>query len=97
MQLRYVAGYIDANGNIIKGTGDFTVVHRTTGHYQIIFEPRFTNIISVIATQVYTPDGSTLDNAVIVNITNEQCYLHTGDAGGNNSDRQFCFIAVGAA
>jgi len=97
MQLRQVAGHINANGDIVSGTGDFATIHRATGHYQIVFEPQLKRIVSAVATQIFPPDGSTLDNTVIIHISNEECFLHTGGSSGSDADRDFCFIAVGEA
>lgn len=97
MLQRLTAGDIDGStGNARRTTGDFRVEHPGTGHYRIIFEPRFTKIVSVVATQdTLSPNGSTLDNLAIIHYGDDFCELHTGDSNGNNSNRSFSFIAVG--
>lgn len=90
---RIVAGTVDADAKIKNGSG-FSVSRTSTGHYQVSFRPAFHNVSGASVTQVY-PEGSTLDNAVIISLSNTDLFLQVGNVSGKNENRDFSFVAVG--
>ncbi|MCW0453767.1 hypothetical protein [Xanthomonas sacchari] len=92
--VRVVAGVVGADGAVRNGAG-YAVAHVSTGHYLVSFQPPFQALDGVSVTQIYPGDGSTCDNAVIIRLDAGEVLLKTGDGGGNQSDRDFSFVAIG--
>jgi hypothetical protein len=96
-KLTIIRGTVNSDGSIAAGTG-YTIDHWDTGHYNVTFTTPFSNPPSGAVTQVFfdtTEGGSTLDNAVIIEIENSYIGLQTGDSLGVKSDRGFTFVFVG--
>ncbi len=91
---RIIAGTVNADGSVLNGS-EFTVSKPSKGHYLVSFRPAFEKISGGAVTQIYTSDGDTRDNAVIVKLHNYECYLKTGNASGDTDDRMFTFIFAG--
>ena len=100
-EYKIVRGSVNADGSIEAGSG-FDVTHTATGLYYIDFNPAFNSFPTIVVTQNYpswdnsTDTGSSLDNGVIYGLTKNRALLKTGDQYGDASDRNFCFIAIGA-
>ncbi|MGL4730348.1 MAG: hypothetical protein ACRCW0_02035 [Clostridium sp.] len=94
-------GYIGKNGSVLSrsNTGHFHVSKIDTGIYEVSFEPHFETIPIVVATQVWKDSGpsggNTLDNVVLIDITQTKFRIKTGGMSGHPSDREFTFIALG--
>ncbi|EKU23695.1 hypothetical protein [Xanthomonas graminis] len=91
---RVVAGVVAGNGQIRNGSG-FSVARTSTGHYLLSFQPAFETLGGAAITQIYSGDGDTRDNAVILRIDARQVLIKTGDGNGAQSDRDFSFVALG--
>jgi hypothetical protein len=101
--IHMVAGFIRGiDGFIFGDRGGIHGVQRvSTGIYIVTFSFTFSNRPTVVATQCFpggidmnNNGGSTLDNAIVVSITNTQVKIKTGDSNGNSSDRDFAFMAM---
>jgi hypothetical protein len=84
-----------------SGTG-YKVDHVQAGVYTVLFDKSFNGIPSVVVTQVYPDDlnstgGNTLDNAVVIGISNDRFRVTTGAYQGAKQDRDFAFIAMGSS
>lgn len=98
-----VYGYIDTNGDIISGSGNFNVTRIDLGLWDITFkENTFINTPAVTVSQLSsdgsdTTDhgGSTLDNANLVILNKSRVRIKTGDDSGKPKNRHFTFIAIG--
>ncbi|MVA27012.1 hypothetical protein V6582_15110 [Agrobacterium vitis] len=91
---RIIAGTVKSTGEIISGDG-FSVSRVSKGHYQVSFRPAFSKIGGASVTQIFPSDGNTKDNAVIISLDVNGIYVKTGDSGGDATDRNFTFVAVG--
>ena len=100
--LQMIRGTVESNGTALPGTGfkGFTVTRNSTGVYTITFDPAFSFVPTVVATQEYPSDfgsgGDTRDNAVVVGVDKTKCKIKCGDNEGKSSDRRFHFIAIGS-
>lgn len=94
MTNRIISGTVNRDGSIKYGS-EFSVTRTREGHYLVAFRPAFTQISGAAVTQIYPNDGSTLDNAVILDLKGTELNLKTGDGGGNAQDRDFTFVATG--
>lgn len=99
-RLRIIRGTVDASGTRIEGSG-FSV-SKSGSLWKITFDEAFNNEPTVLAAQQYPDDnkvdgngGNTRDNAIVVGVKTSECYIKTGDSGGDHSWRRFHFIAVG--
>lgn len=96
-KLTLIRGTVNFDGSIAQGTG-FTINHWDTGHYIVNFSTPFSNTPSGAVTQVFfdtAEGGSTLDNAVIIEMGSSFVSLQTGDSNGIKSDRGFTFLFAG--
>lgn len=88
----------DSKGKVIAGTV-LTVTHPNTGLYDINFNASFSDVPTVVVTQIFpggaSEGGDTRDNAVVVFVTKDSCRIKCGDGSGQPSDRMFSMIAVG--
>ena len=91
---RTIAGTVNADGTIKSGQ-EFSVSLTTTGHYMVAFRPAFAQIAGGSVTQIYSGDGSTLDNCVLIKLNATEAFIKTGDMAGRESNRAFTFIFVG--
>ena len=96
-------GNINSDGSTKSGSGEFSSRKAGNGEYVVTFRPKFHGVPSVIATQNYpgwsdfgSSGGSTKDNCTIVAVSYGEVKIKTGDGDGKATDRNFCFIAVGA-
>ncbi|MDN7919233.1 hypothetical protein QZM99_14180 [Burkholderia gladioli] len=93
-----VWGSVDQDGNILSGSGDFSVENPSSGIYKIIFENTFNGIPAVVATQNNwgkTSEQNT-DGVVVPVVNNNYCNIVTGNASGSQQiNRAFGFIAIG--
>lgn len=91
-------GVVNANGDVISGSGGFSVLNTTAGSYVIAFHTPFSSIPAVVATQngnFTTPPPSNLDGVAVGELTPTAFLASTGDSQGNPENRQFSFIAIG--
>jgi len=94
---------VDRDGNVKSSSGIRTSATKIEeGVYEIIFDPQFSGMPSVTATQVYPGFGSfddtggdTRDNAVIGALDQSRVLIKTGNDSGKKKNRDFCMIAVG--
>lgn len=93
---RTIWGTISANGRKISGEG-FAVSRRDKGNYLIDFEPSFSSRPAITSSQFGLEKLSedTRDNVVFPYLEPGSATALTGDSGGNRTDRQFSFIAIG--
>lgn len=103
---RIIYGCVTRGGQAYSGEG-FTVERSAKGICTITFDVPFTSPPAVVATQQYAirkPDtwddfenkgGSTKDNVVVIALDETTVRLKTGDGDGNETNRNFCFTAVG--
>ncbi|MGH6872962.1 MAG: hypothetical protein ACREHE_15805 [Rhizomicrobium sp.] len=95
---RILAGSVYSNGDIAGGSG-FSVVQTQTGLYVVTFDTPFEFLFGGSATQAYGGSGgnggSTLDNAIVVDLTVGQVKIKTGDGSGTATSRDFTFIFAG--
>lgn len=100
MAARMEYGTVNPSGVKTSGSAGWTVRSDGTGLYLLIFEPHFSSVVSVVATQIYPNDlrstgGDTRDNAVIVGADNDEAKIKTGNNDGKAENRWFSFIALG--
>ncbi len=95
--LRMIRGSVDANGTILAGTG-FKVQAPGKGLFTLTFTQSYQSPPTVVATQywkTYQSGINTLDNSLVVAITATGCQILTGDSAGVQTNRPFCFVAMG--
>ncbi|NJL26774.1 MAG: hypothetical protein HC897_02295 [Thermoanaerobaculia bacterium] len=101
-----VTTYGGGTPKIESSSGNFEVTRLGKGLYTIYFtSATFTKIPAFVVTQQFSGSstwgdfssagGDTKDNAVIVALSSTQAKIKTGEQGGNASDRNFSFIAIG--
>ncbi len=99
MAMRTVWGTIimSPDGSIEQKGEGFTVMHQKNGEYIISFSPPFSDIPSIVGSQVLFGDEDQypVDNVVFPFLTKGAATAITGDAKGNQLDRSFSFIAIG--
>src|SRR5262245_52447902 len=94
-------GQFDSSGGAAKTVSAHLVDGGGPGLYDVNFTPPFTTIFGATVTQVEPSAGSTLDNAVIVELglSPEKTFsfirVLTGKDTGAHQDRAFSFIVVG--
>ncbi|QAU25544.1 hypothetical protein EO087_14325 [Dyella sp. M7H15-1] len=66
------------------------------GTYLINFSPAFNHLPAITGSQWgFGTSQNTKDNVTFPLLSANQSTVFTGDAGGNRSDRNFSFIAIG--
>ncbi|ALL23637.1 hypothetical protein ABEX41_12930 [Bacillus tropicus] len=101
--MRIIHGFINEDGSLVSygdsDNGHIDITRIDTGLYEVNFEPHFSNIPSVVATQLWEGSGpkggSTLDNVVMVTLSNNSVRFKTGGGSGDAANRKFTFIAMG--
>ncbi len=101
MAVRMEYGTVNPSAQKTSGSPGWSVRADGTGRYLIIFEPAFSSVVSVVATQIYPNDlssggGNTKDNAVVVGADNNEAKVKTGNNDGDATNRWFSFIAIGS-
>ncbi|MCB9761849.1 MAG: hypothetical protein H6739_18610 [Alphaproteobacteria bacterium] len=94
---------VKSNGTLWKGHGIQAVSRLSTGHYEVQWEPNFTDKPCVVVTQQWPKDtdtfndggGNTKDGAVVIATSTHRCQIKTGESDGSSSDRCFHLIAIG--
>jgi len=97
-----VHGSVKSDGTVKSGSKSFTVVKSGMGLWHIVFHTPFAQRPVVVANvtsagdtdNVQNEGGSTLDNACILAINNQQVLIKTGNSHGNAHDMPFEFIAL---
>ncbi|WP_431822346.1 hypothetical protein [Burkholderia sp. F1] len=94
---RIVWGSIDANGGVLNGSGDFTVERVDNGKYTVAFNPGFSKLPGVVASQnnFDQTNQSNMDGVAIPFVNVNFCQLNTGDDQHHLQNRSFAFIAIG--
>ncbi|WP_175947612.1 hypothetical protein [Burkholderia pyrrocinia] len=94
---RIIWGTIDAKGNILNGSGDFTVENINTGKYTVSFSPGFSALPGIIGSQnnFSNPNQSNTDGISVPYVNKNSCQINTGDSKGSAQNRSFAFIAIG--
>lgn len=96
---RIVYGYVDLDGNIISGSGDFTSKAASgDGIYQILFDTPFTKTPSVVATAAKNNSKASDAKGKAVatnNVELDNFYFIIQSTSGNNTNNDFSFIAMG--
>ncbi|WP_124492096.1 hypothetical protein [Burkholderia stagnalis] len=94
---RIIWGTINSDGSIKNGSGDFSVENTESGKYAISFNPGFSALPGVVATQNnYGDTGqSNLDGVVVPFVNNSYCQINTGNNSNKFQNRSFAFIAIG--
>lgn len=102
MAQRIIYGNINADGTRYSGTTEFDSRKTAKGTYHITFRPKFLGVPTVVLTQNYPgwtefadSGGNTKDNAVLIAVDESGCKYETGGSGGDRSDRNCGFIAIG--
>lgn len=102
MRNQTIFGNVNADGTIESNADGFSVEKAGTGLYLIKFDQPFGQIPSVSLTQNFPSwndfnagGGSTLDNCVIVAVSQQQLKVKTGGDSGDADDRNFSFIVIG--
>ncbi|NSZ17882.1 hypothetical protein [Agrobacterium vitis] len=97
MTTRTIWGTINANGTILSGSGDFAVSRTGNGQYQIQFNDDFSATPAIVGSQVLggSLSQNPLDNLVFPFLNKNGATALTGDAHGNQGDRNFSFIVIG--
>ncbi|GAB6260599.1 hypothetical protein [Photobacterium sp. R1] len=95
--MKIVYGNIDKNGNIVSGSGDFTVENVGAGHYKVGFKQAFHLAPSVVGSQTDydSSNQSPLDNIVFPFVETTGFSANVGGANGSFQNRSFSFIAIG--
>jgi hypothetical protein len=100
--VRVLWGRVNENGSIAEGTG-FTVAHPSAGRYDITFTAAFPVAPAVLVTKVWMTFGSqggtgvdTRENALVDQVLATGASVTTGDAAGNLTNSNFCFLAIGS-
>ena len=89
-------GSIEKNGTIVSGSGGFSVKRESTGNYTVLFNTAFNNNPAVVGSQWgYGSGENTRDNVIFPTLSAGSVTVQTGDGGGNYSDRNFSFVAIG--
>lgn len=103
MSDRIIWGAVNADGTIKAGSG-FDSKRIAPGTYIVDWDATFPSMPSVVLTQNYRgwddfgyEGGKTTDNAVLIASDKNAIKVGTGDGGGNRTDRNFTFIAIGPA
>ncbi len=81
------------NQTFWSNRGFSSITRHEKGRYQLFFDPDFSGNPTVIVTQ--HGSGNTKDNALVYSVSKTSCYVKTGDASGDRSDRAFTIIAIG--
>lgn len=97
---KMIHGNVNSNGT--KQTGyDFQVQRLGKGIYEITFSVPFPTVPTLLVTQNYRSwddftygGGSTLDNAVVIAVSEEKAKIKTGGDKGAAGDRNFSFLAI---
>lgn len=91
-----VFGVVAANGSVISGSADFSVLNTSGGVYSISINSPFETIPAVVTTQGGNfPQPNNRDSSVVGILTPQAFTVITGDNEGNFVNRQFSFIAIG--
>ena len=96
MATQTVWGVVNSNGTAQSGSG-FTVQYAGTGQYSITFDNAFSDIPSIVGSQVLfgSLNENTMDTVVFPQLTSKLATALTGEASGKHQDRNFSFIAIG--
>src|SRR5262245_25892851 len=89
-KLRIIRGEVDADGNILLGSG-FTAARLGIGEYHILFNTPFSGTPTVTASLVSALQGSISVRA----IHGRLAFIYTFDEDTSRGSRPFSFIAVG--
>ena len=90
-------GYINADGTIKDGSGDFTVTRVDNGVYQVSFSREFIATPAVVGSQTgYGSLGQANTDGVAFPFVEQISFTaKTGDSKGSAQNRSFSFIAIG--
>lgn len=91
-------GSVNANGQIISGSNDFTVTNTSSGRYTIAFNQGFSTTPAVVGSQnnYDNANQSNLDGVAFPFVNTNSFQINTGDGTGKAANRSFAFIAIGA-
>jgi hypothetical protein len=97
MTVRTIWGSVTSDGEIMSGSGDFSVTNVETGVYVVGFSSSFKGVPAIVATQnrcgsvgEFNTDGVTAPL-----VSEGSATLVTGDGNGSKQNRNFAFIAIG--
>lgn len=97
-----VWGAISKDGSVANGSRgssgsyNFSVSRVGTGTYNVIFAPPFSGLPAISGSQWgFGSSQNTRDNVTFPQLSNATATVYTGDSGGDRSDRNFSFIAIG--
>lgn len=88
---RMVHGYVSADLSQTSGSG-YSVEHNDNG-FRVRFSRAFKSFPTIIVQQ--HGNGSTLDNALVVNVYPGEFQVYTGNSSGSRERRSFFFLAIG--
>ncbi len=90
-------GTVASNGQIVNGSGDFTVTNTNGGRYTIAFSKGFSSTPAVVGSQnnFDSDNQSNRDGVAFPFVSKNSFQINTGDGNGSLSNRSFAFIAIG--
>lgn len=87
--LRMIRGIVEANGNIVSGSG-FTVTRTGTGTYTITFASRFADLPAVLL----TPIGNPVCNPAVSGLTADLAFIRFTSPTGAAVEPQYFSISI---
>lgn len=95
-------GAINKDGSVANGSRansgsyNFAVSRVGTGTYNLAFSLAFSGLPAISGSQWgFGSSQNTRDNVTFPQLSNATAQVFTGDSGGDRSDRNFSFIAIG--